>query len=339
MARPPVARPRDPATLNGTALGNDPAVLNLLAILLYLFALAAVVLLVRRTLAAGGTPAAAGEMACVACGAPAAALVTFTCPSCGHDVRDAGLASPGGRSPTRPLWVLLAWTTVLGGAAALVTGLLGERLARYHVEYEIDRQSWRETADGTAYAISVHGGGSPVDPGDGGGPLRGDLVADLWVKGGGFASLEVDAPPLRGRVVDAGGAAVAADAPLDLPLVLRWFAAAGADPDAAEVDRGARDALRAIAADLRHPIDVPPSQKPLGGGMSNSGMSGGGSSSGRHSPPGWFPPAALLFWTAVWVGGAWHWLSRWSNRSGSPAAQAGNDDPPAEPAAAGGRTG
>src|SRR3712207_7566193 len=68
-------------------------------------------------------------------------------------------------------------------------------------------------------------------------------------------------PLSRSRVLDATGAVVGPDAPLDLPLAFRWFEAAGADPDSALVDWQAREALQQIAARLRMPLHVPSDRK------------------------------------------------------------------------------
>ena len=276
--------------------------LNLTAILVFLLAVAGVLLLVGRRLqraaATGDRPAAAaaGALACVACGAPAAELTTFACPSCGRDVRELGLADPRRGSGARPLWQALG----LGLAAVLVgmlcAVLLSDRFSATYWLYEVDRQS---TYDSTAggYVVNVYGAATAIENET----PRGDVVADLVTRGGGFAALEVSTPPLRGRIVDRLGNELTPEGPLDVDMALRWFEAAGADPEQPAVGYLARHVLVQLAQDLRQPSDVP---MPTAGGLFASSTSSTSSgSSGFRRAPAWVAPASLIFWSVVWFAG------------------------------------
>jgi hypothetical protein len=308
--------------------------LNVIALVTFYLAVATAALSLRQRLRPSGGFVGAGGLACVACGSPASALSTFSCPACRRDVREYGLAAlrgrGGGGAATGPLWALLAWTAALGVVAGLLTALTYDRLAADYQDFQVDRQT-SFLADSGGYTIIVHGGGSML----GGRPGPGTAAADLWVRGRGFASLEVRVPPLRGRVVDADGAELAPEASLDLPLVFKWFEAAGADPEDAVVDHQARQALWSIAADLRHPVQVLPSRKPLPVMSSMSNSIGGGSSSGRQLGPEWLGPSALIIWTAVWLAGAWllpRWWTRLPNRRPAQPNTGVGDAPGCEPA-------
>ena len=283
--------------------------LGILAILAFFAVVFAGVLRLGRALRAAADPrSAARQVVCVGCAAPASSLTSFTCPSCGRDVRELGLArragpaAAGGASadPLGPLWRVVLLTVLVAILGGITTGALRGSLATRYDDVEFSRQSTflndnvdlRVTAQG---ARTVRRGADSV----------GSLAADLWVGGAGFASLELETPPTRGRVVDVGGAVLVPDAPLDLDLVLRWHEAAGADPNSPEVEHHARDELAALTGELRLPaIDLPPPKTPRPPLTSSSRGGGSGGSSGE-APPEWFAPAALTFWALLWLAGVW----------------------------------
>src|SRR5438045_6339254 len=64
---------------------------------------------------------------CANCNTPAEALVSFTCPGCGQDVRERGLVVPQANSPLALFWRAVALSLMVTIAAA-VAYLLGNAL-------------------------------------------------------------------------------------------------------------------------------------------------------------------------------------------------------------------
>ena len=97
-----------------------------LAALATLVAAAVVGLILFRRYAAGGRRL---SLVCLRCGARAEALTSFTCPGCGHDVREAGIGPPGRRSPLEPFWHAVLFTVAYLIAALIVTRLAVPRIS------------------------------------------------------------------------------------------------------------------------------------------------------------------------------------------------------------------
>src|SRR3954468_18874781 len=96
-------------------------VLNLVALTVLALAPMAAIVLLRRSMPRIGT---SRDLICLRCAQPAAALTSFTCPGCGHDVREAGLGRARGPTPLGTFWLVV----VFSFAFALAVAVGGNRL-------------------------------------------------------------------------------------------------------------------------------------------------------------------------------------------------------------------
>ncbi|HXE53153.1 MAG TPA: hypothetical protein VN541_09065, partial [Tepidisphaeraceae bacterium] len=99
--------------------------LDLLASIIFFSALTAAAMLVWRRLPRAAA-AAAGEPVCLACRTPARLLAadSFVCPTCGRDVREAGIGLARPRGFLVPFWRLVNFSAGLCLVALIVMGIV-----------------------------------------------------------------------------------------------------------------------------------------------------------------------------------------------------------------------
>src|SRR5438034_6929867 len=147
-------------------------------------------------------PGTATVMACVRCGMPAAAIAEpFTCPGCGHDVRETGLAPARGRSPVRPLLAALAYTAVVLVVAMISSAVLVQKVPR-------EQRSFMEASLAgplsQAYAgveLALSGSEPEGQPSNG----TWEVVADLSGRDGRMTSLEARGPYPKWVIITSDG--------------------------------------------------------------------------------------------------------------------------------------
>lgn len=272
-------------------------ILNLLAILFFLAAMiAAIVLLWRRLPGASAT--AEGEVVCLACGAPAQqfAADSFVCPSCGHDARQMGLAAKLPRVTADPFWRFIAFTVLL---CALALGATLSLLKEFRRTDTIgsDAEFW---SDGTrSYRILLNTQISHDPRKD---ATAGNLEGNLIAGSGRLVTLEIQSPSLHYDVVEDGGRVLVplSQGALDEAAILKWLTVGELDPS----DLVVRGIARRTYVTICNKLNVEPAQLPR---LDLPSMSGGssGSYSTSESAPAALMPVSIISWSIVWLLGTW----------------------------------
>jgi hypothetical protein len=246
----------------------------------------------------GGQVIPTNAMACVACGAPAAALTTFICHGCGNDVRTQGIAPALARVRWRvhPVIRVAILALVLATVAAMiVTGgtLRGGRFTRYN------QTLFPESSDATGLtsaelSIDVHKLDDRIVAGTG---------TVTIVTAAALATLDVDLPTLAATINSDNGP-VGPPAGLTAATFDDLARAAGLDPADSRV-RAQFDVIRAsfepmvTRGELAQGSPPPRTGAPLFGSMSGGG---GTSSVPAPMPSRWVFASAAAAWLA---GTAW----------------------------------
>lgn len=250
--------------------------------------------------------AAVGEPFCIACGTPASqfSAESFSCPQCGRDARELGLAAIKPLAKVDPFWRLVGFSAVLCllaliSAAALLAAL------RQTSEVSIESTYW---GDGTVYQrFSVTADGNWKSNGQ----FEGELNADLYTLEGKLRTLEVRCPSLHYEVMDDTGRALVGQSgdKFDYSAVLQWMRAAKLDPDTPGVQAEARRAYYQVCQTLKltpEPLPTPQTTSLMTSGSSSDSMISGSSGySGSAHAPASVMPASLIAWSLAWLVGTW----------------------------------
>ena len=251
-------------------------------------------LLLFRRYAADGRP---HGLVCLRCGAPADALTSFSCPGCGHDVREAGIGAAGRRSPLEPFWHAVLFTTAYLIAALIITRVLIPRIgSALHESYTASVRLSSSDVQGVDVALDARRGSPAPD----GRSLFGTLTGDLYATGG-VVTLEAELPEARWRLVDLSGHELAAGRGLDGQVIDRWLRAAGVDPDTP----AGRAEWAPIAGAVTRISGVrinPPHGAIESAPLSYSTSVGGGSTL-RPDPRG--VPVIVISLAVLWTAGLW----------------------------------
>ena len=269
-------------------------ILDLTACLVFLSAIVAGVAVVWRKLPAAGE-AAAGELVCLGCRTPARLLSpdSFICPGCHRDVRQLGIALDRPRGLTRPFWRLVNFSAALCAVALVTTGVLSSALRVHYVSIQSNLQF-----TGEAYRnvdLLVTGRRSA------GGPLRGELYADMFLTNGRVITLVIQSPSRRYRLIDSEGHewTPQEQETFGQEAALRWLSMAGLDAADPQVQLQAGWMRARIGNFLSGNSAIPfgpPGARPYytGGGSSSSGSSGA---------PEMLLPTSVIGWSLIWLAG------------------------------------
>jgi hypothetical protein len=270
-------------------------VMNLVALASIAGAIVAGILLFRRHLSRGAAVTGGGENVCLRCGTPAAALASFTCPGCGHDVREAGVGPRLGRTAAGAFWPLVYFTFAYVVLALIVSGVLLNVLPRVYV---VTRNTTMTVSSPEIRGVELFLDGRGRDEAHFAGTLTGDLYGSR-----GVVTLDVDVPARRWRLLDASGTQLDAGDRLDGEVIYRWIEAAGAPTDTPVAHSDAAHIARAVGqlagAELEMP-PVPGTGRALG--LSYSASSGGGSS---NTPDKRWTPLMVIAAAGVWLAGVY----------------------------------
>jgi hypothetical protein len=267
-------------------------VLNLIALAVLAAAPVAAVLLMRRYLPA---TRASRDPVCLRCGQPAAALTSFTCPGCGHDVREAGLGRVRGRTPLGTFWLLVVFTCVYVCFAQPVLVLAVRSSPQV---YRSSRNVSMHVSSPQVHGVELYLDAAGPDEFSAAGTITGELYAS-----GGIVLLEAEVPSLRWRLTDPDGKVLDTGDRFDA-VVYKWLGRAGVPVDSPVAHSDANQIANYLGQLARTRLELPPvpnARGPLG--LSYSATSGGGSST--QPDPRWqhgLIIAATLMWIlCVWL--------------------------------------
>jgi hypothetical protein len=230
---------------------------------------------------------------CLRCGAPGAALTSFTCPGCGHNVREAGLGPPRGRSPLGPFWRAAAFTAVFLFLAVFLAGALMSALPPVHKASNFT--TMRVASPGVRGVDLFLKGGGLDDR-----RFNGTLTGDMYAKGG-VVTLEVNLPEMRWRLLDLSGAQLDSGERLDGQVIYNWMSRAGVAVDTPVAHSDALHIARAIGRHSRTDLEMPP-QSARALSLSFSSSTGGHSS---NQPDERALPLIVMAGAALWLAGLW----------------------------------
>ena len=267
--------------------------LQIIALIVLGAAPLAAVALMRRYLPRAGT---ARDPVCLRCGQPAAALTSFACPGCGHDVREAGLGRVRGRTPLGTFWLLVAFTCIY-----LVAAQVGITMAMNAAPqvYRSSRNVSMRVSSPQVHAVELYLDASGPDDSHAAGSITGELYA-----AGGIILLEAGVPSLRWRLTDVDGDALDAGDRLDGSTVYKWLQRGGVPTDTPVAHSDANQIANYLGQLARTKLEMPPvpgTGRALS--LSYSASSGGGSS--RETDQRWRPglvvAACVLWLLCVWL--------------------------------------
>ena len=264
--------------------------LNLVALATLAAAFVAAALLLRRYLPRA--PAAPGPV-CLRCGTPAAALVSFTCPGCGADVRDAGLGQRKGASPLRPFWTAVAYTCLFVFLSVPLSGLVYATLPRVHTVALYNSMNV-SSPQILGVELSLRGRGPDQNR------MRHTLTGDLYATGG-VVALDAAMPEGNWRLVDLSGREIDSGPRLDGQVVYRWLERAGVDITEPVARSDAGHIAAAIGNLTGARLDMPPVHV---GALSLSYSSSSGGSSGEY-PNATALPYLVILLSVAWLAGLW----------------------------------
>ena len=279
-------------------------------------------LLLRRYLPRA--PAAAGPV-CLRCGTPGAALISFTCPGCGADVRDAGLGRRKGASPLRPFWTVVAYTCLFVFLSVPLAGVVHATLPKVHTAALYSSMT---VSSPDIHGVEVYLKGRGPDQHS----MRYTLTGDLYATRG-VVTLEAALPEGNWRLVDLSGRQLDAGQRLDGQVVYRWLERAGVDITQREARSDAGHVAGAIGNLTRTRLEMPPVHV---GALSLTYSSSAGGFSGVR-PNDRALPLLVIGLSAAWLAGLWLVLAgatakRKRTTPGSPAAEPPASAHPSPPA-------
>ena len=271
-------------------------VLNLVALGCMGGAIVAALILFRRhargmnLAGAGGSP-----NVCLRCGTPAEALTAFTCPGCGHDVREKGLGPRRQRSAVARFWFVVSFTCAYLAVVMIASNVLSDRLPRV--------QTVSRNTSMTVSSPQIRGVELALEAtGPENGTLTGTLSGELYGAAG-TVVIEIDRPSLQWRLLDLAGKQLDAGDTLDGKVVYRWMELGGAPTDTPVAHSDAAhiaDALAQLAGrQLEMPL-VPGTGRALS--LSYSSSSGGSSFT---QPDARWLPLIVIGASAVWLAGVY----------------------------------
>jgi hypothetical protein len=273
--------------------------LNLIALASIAGAIIVAFILIRRYLPRGAVAATGAENVCRRCGAPALSLTSFTCPGCGHDVREAGLGPRRGRTAVGVFWTVVVFTFAYVLVAMIAGNLLHNSLPTV---YRVSRNTSLTVSSPEIRGIEMFLDAKGRDEDR----LNGTLTGDLYGSAG-VVTLEVEMPGRRWRLLDPTGKQLDAGEVLDGKVVYRWMELAGTAPGAATdspvLHSDAAHIADAVGRLAGARIEMPP--VPRTGralSLSYSSSSGGGSS---RMPDARWAPLMIIATTAAWLAGVY----------------------------------
>jgi hypothetical protein len=271
---------------------------DLVCLAWFLMVMTAAGVVIVRMLRRAAAGAACGPV-CLRCGEPAASFMSFDCPRCGHDVREAGVGVPRTGSVHLTLAHLLLATFCLIATAAVVTAAL-RAAATPHQFFNLSRLevtaappplgTWTSRIEMTAVGDWVQEGPA-VDV---------DLYADLHLSDGGLSVLHVSVPDRSCSWTLPGADRAQPQGRLTRELFDQWLTRSGAT---FSLFRGMQDTESVAAGWYRDLNDIAD-----GGDLRRLGIgattwntpthwSGGGSVG--VSP--WLDRAAVVVWPTLWL--------------------------------------
>jgi len=239
--------------------------------------------------------------ACRRCGYAVRGLKSLTCPECGADLRGDGVLATGASRPM-PMWMwaslftpALAYPAVLVSVLAVVAGIVPQHIVTTTRSAWIMPRSQGYAWISAWFEIAGRRGAGPIEritlrvshrapP-----PMlsRDSPVILVW-----------SAPELSFSIQDDSGAIREQGQAVDLEVMLRWLTASGVDISKPSVREEAQFILDQVPA-LQG--EGAPALEPH---SANGGPFSSTASSVIHvagATPTWYPPAAGIFWLAVWV--------------------------------------
>jgi hypothetical protein len=266
---------------------------TLFALVVTAAALAAGLVILYRLLP---RPGVALRLVCVRCGVAAEALQSFTCPGCGHDVREMGLARSRGRSPTAPFWTVVVFTLVLLFLLMVGTGAVASltpTLRRFETSLTLSSSS----SPIAIVELEVSG----IGPAFNRRHQDTSLSAELYTTEGTCVPLRFDGRTGRWTLGDAAGAAsVESGEGLDEALAMRWAAKAGLDPADPRVADAAVEAVLEARANVGLAVGA---LRHRGYGTHFNSRSG--NSTASYVRPRGAATLVFLFGATAWVMGLW----------------------------------
>lgn len=283
-------------------------VLNLAALASIVGAIVIALILFRRYVPRA---ISGGDNVCLRCGAAAAWLTSFTCPACGHDVREAGVGPVRGRTPSGTFWLVVAFSC---GYLIASQVLIAMALNAAPSVYRSSRNISMRVSSPTVHAVDLFLEARGVDENHSPGTITGELYA-----AGGVVVLEADVPSLRWRLLDPDRKTLDSGERLDGRTVYRWMERGGVPTDSAVAHSDAAQIANHLGQLTRTRLTMPPvpgTGRALS--LSYSATSGGGSS--YETDPRW-RPALVIISAAAWVACVWLILlwRRGAQRQGAPA--------------------
>lgn len=217
--------------------------LDLLAFAVLLVSLAAGLWLLYRWLPREGVN---DDIVCVACGAPAAELVSFVCTGCQRDVREKGLAPRRAKPLTGTFWRVLIFSLLMV-ILSMVLFVILSSVFPVDVSYSGTAllRPANEAYASIALQVQARGQKSRAP--------HGLVSAELFMLDGRSVMLEVDYPQSRGRIIGANGELVLTEAPFNENLILRLMEEAALDVSDPATRHQARELFRQILEELRMP--------------------------------------------------------------------------------------
>jgi len=278
------------------------------------------------------------QPSCGNCGYPVRGLESFTCPECGSDLREVGIATPAMRRGPGPVTWAVLWTLFLPSPAVWVSALLADYVLPTVVVTDIRRSIY--VRDPSAVPVRDWRARRPYDTNPPMIPGVRNLTAHVTGRGVRFGepdttkpvpgtklTLTPDALTPRGvgpltvdltsgawHYTDATGRTVVGRGPL-LPATIRQYLAdAGFDTADQLIDDRAKD-VHALT------LEVPqgPGNRMSMGKDDSEAVALSAVVTTRPQPVPWASQAAVVFWEAVWLAGI-VWIVR-RRRSGKLDAQ------------------
>lgn len=230
---------------------------------------------------------------CTRCGTAGAALKSFVCPGCNHDVREAGLGPPRGRSRLTPFWSFVAFTTAFLVAAVVLSGVVLSAMPNIH---KVSRNTTMHLA-----SPEVHGHGVELNVEglvDDKEVVHGRLSGELYSVGG-IVSLDLQTPSMNWRLLDDAGNQLEAGQGLNRDMIFKWLSHAGLDVTQPIV---VFDAIQ-IAVRIEQLVGVKIPMPPPPAVIASYSSSSGGSSS--NQPDERNLPYLVVAWSGIWLAGVW----------------------------------
>jgi len=236
------------------------------------------------------------EPSCGQCGYAVRGLPGFTCPECGSDLREVGIATPQMRPTGSPILAAIGWTVLVAVVGLIATQRISNSLPRRSLKQET--QTLGHPRSKTYREIAMKTEGTTV----GGRFCLETIVLTLAPTTGNVITMGIDPNDLSYTYKNAQNRQVRSSAPLEVNALLSWMRMADIDTENPGVQKEANEVLQYL-------------QRAASGIMStyqfkqfSSNRRGSRTSSISRSV--WLLPSVLLFWVAVWLLGTWRIMRR-----------------------------